>query len=391
MEETAINKDNKVVRVDKILENTIDSIDNSKDEILEIIEHARSECIRLERELKEIKEKTDMVIKEVDSLYIEEKRSRAYLSMVSKNFTTYDEEDIKYAYDRANELRIQLLLKREEEKILRERRTEKEFNLKSAIEVFERTEKVGKSIKVASEYLKGNLDDIILTIDDLNKRQLFGIKVIEAQEEERQRLARDIHDGPAQSMANILVKTELCDRLIDIDPEKSRYELQNLKTITRTTLKDIRKTIYDLRPMSLDDLGLIPTLERYIYNFINDTKINVELNIIGNIIKLNSAIEIAIFRIVQESLSNIMKHSQATDVKVTIEYTTTRLNLVILDNGIGFDVGKVSKSSSTRDGGFGLINIRERVELLDGKLQIKSAPGEGTRLSIYILLHEEES
>lgn len=381
----------KVNRINEILQETICSIEGSKEEIIEIVEHAREDVKMIENKLDEIKEKVETVINKVDILEVEERKCRSYLSNVSKNFNIFSEEDLKNAYDKANETRIELLLKREEEKTLMERRNSLELRLKNAIEVCEKAEKVWKSVSVATEYLKGNLDEILFTVNHLNERQILGIKIIEAQEEERQRLARDIHDGPAQSMANILVKTELCDRLIDIDPEKSRYELQNLKTITRTTLKDIRKTIYDLRPMSLDDLGLIPTLERYIYNFINDTKINVELNIIGNIIKLNSAIEIAIFRIVQESLSNIMKHSQATDVKVTIEYTTTRLNLVILDNGIGFDVGKVSKSSSTRDGGFGLINIRERVELLDGKLQIKSAPGEGTRLSIYILLHEEES
>lgn len=390
MEEAAVNKDNKVVRVDKILENTIDSIDNSKDEILEIIEHARNECIRLERELKEIKEKIDMVIKEVDSLYIEEKRSRAYLAMVSKNFTTYDEEDIKYAYDKANELRVQLLLKREEEKILRERRTEKELSLKSAIEVFERIEKVGKSIKVASEYLKGNLDDIILTIDDLNKRQLFGIKVIEAQEEERQRLARDIHDGPAQSMANIVVKAELCEKLMDIDQERAEQELANLKHIAKDTLDDIRKTIYDLRPMSLDDLGLIPTLERYIYKFNEDYSINTELNVIGKTSELQPGIEVAIFRVVQESLNNIAKHSNANNANINIEFLLDKLNIIIVDDGIGFNVEMVTNTENNINNGFGLISVRERIELLDGELHIRSTPGSGTKLIIFLPLMGEE-
>ena len=276
MEEIAANKNNKIVKVNEILENTINSIEHSKDEIIEITEHARQECMKIEEELNEIKLKVETVIEEVDTLIIDEKRGRAHLANVSKNFNTYGEEDIKDAYDRANELRVQLLIKQEEEKILRERRTEKELSLKSILEVYERAKNVGKSVKIASEYLKGNLDDIIFTMDDLNKKQLLGIKVIEAQEEERQRLARDMHDGPAQSMANIVVKAELCEKLMEIDKERSKGELKNLKEIAKYALEDIRKTIYDLRPMSLDDLGLIPTLERYICNFNNDSSINVE-------------------------------------------------------------------------------------------------------------------
>lgn len=380
----------KVNRINEILQETICTIEKSKEEIIEIVEHARFECKKIEEELDKIKEKVDEIIKEVDLLEIEEKKGRIYLSTVSKNFNIYTEKDIKTAYDKANELRVRLLLKREEEKSLIERRRNKELRLKSAIEVYKKAEKVAKSVSVASGYLKGNLDEIIFTVEDLNKRQLLGIKIIEAQEEERQKLARDIHDGPAQSMANILIKTEICEKFMDIEQKRSKEELQNLRNIVRETLKDIRKIIYDLRPMSLDDLGLIPTLERYIHNFMKDTGIEVGFNVIGPVEKLESGIEIAIFRIVQESLSNISKHSQGTFAKVSIEYSTTRLNLSIIDNGIGFNIEKINKVGSTTSGGFGLMNIRERVELLDGKLQINSSPGEGTRLNLYIPLVKEE-
>ncbi|CCQ94362.1 Histidine kinase [[Clostridium] ultunense Esp] len=385
------NTFSKVERINEILQETIYSIESSKEEITEIVEYARDDVKHIEKELFEIKERVDKVIKEVNLLEIEERKSRAYLSNVSKNFRIYTEEDLKDAYDKANECRIRLLLKREEEKRLIERRKEQEFRLKSAIEVFEKAEKVRKSVSVVTEYLKGNLDEILFTVDHLNKRQVLGIKIIEAQEEERERLARDIHDGPAQSMANILVKAEICERLMDIDRNKSREELKNLKTIVRTTLKDLRKTIYDLRPMSLDDLGLIPTLERYIYNFIDYSGIDVKLNIMGDVVNLNSAIEVAVFRIIQESLNNVFKHSKATEARITLEYSPTRLNLSIVDNGIGFNQEEVNKIGGSATGGFGLISIKERVELLEGNIEIKSWPGRGTRINIYIMLPEEES
>lgn len=387
---TGSSKVDKVGKINEILEKTIQSIDDSKEEIVEIVEHARRECIKIEEELNEIRTKVDKVIEEVDFLEIEEKRSRANLSKVSKNFDIYSEADIKEAYDKANELRVMLLLKREEEKVLIERRAEKELSLKSAIEVYEKSERVGRSVKVASEYLKGNLDEIIFTVDDLNRRQLLGIKVIEAQEEERQRLARDIHDGPAQSMANILVKTELCEKLMKMDQKKARNELQNLKTIAKDTLDDIRKTIYDLRPMSLDDLGLIPTLERYIYNFNENTWTNVELNIIGQEHELEPAIEVAIFRVIQESLNNIRKHSKATNAMIAVEFIGDRLNLSITDNGIGFNMKEMDNADTKTNGGFGLISIRERIELLEGTFHIRSAPGTGTKLTISVPLIEED-
>lgn len=380
---------NKVGRVNNILQKTIQSIDSSKEEILEIVEYSRKECIKLEEELNEIRFRVDKVIEEVDALEIEERRSRINLSRVSKNFDINTENDIKDAYDKANELRIALLLKREEEKVLREKREEKEFNLKSAIEVYEKIEQVGKTVGVASEFLKGNLDEIIDTVDDLNKRQLLGIKVIEAQEEERKRLARDIHDGTAQSMANILLKAELCERLMDMDQNRAKGELQNLKVIAKSTLNDVRKTIYDLRPMSLDDLGLIPTLERYIYDFNENNWINMELNIIGKPYELEPAIEVAIFRIIQESLNNIVKHSKASNAMISIEFLADKINLVISDNGIGFDIEKLNDNDRVNEG-FGLISIRERTELLQGEFDIKSTSNSGTRLIVSIPLIEEE-
>lgn len=389
MNKNNVNSNN-VAKINKILEDTINSIEHSKEEIMGIIEHAEKQCIEIQEELKKIKLKVEEVIREVDNLIIEERKSRIYLSRVSKNYYTYNEKDIKCAYDRANELRVQLLLKKEEEKLLIERRTKKELALKSAIEVYEKSRNAGRTMSIAGEYLKGNLDEVLYTIDTLNKRQLLGIKVIEAQEEERHRIARDMHDGPAQSMANIIVKAELCERLMDVDIDRSKEELKNLKSIAKATLDDIRETIYNLRPMSLDDLGLIPTLERYIYEFNKVTRTNVELNVLGDVYELQSGIEVAVFRVVQESLNNVAKHSKANNAIVSIEFLPGRLNITISDDGVGFDKKQVEKTQGYDKGGFGLINIKERVELLEGELNIKTSPGLGTRIIISLPLMEEE-
>lgn len=380
-----------VNRINEILQRTIEAIENSKEEIIEIVEQARNNVKIAEKELEEIKEQVEKVIKEVDELEIKGKKSRIYLANVNKNFNIYSEKDLKDAYDKANEIRIQLLLKREMEKNLINKRREQELILKSAFEVYEKAKKAWKSVSVVNEYLNGNLDEILFTVDNLNRKQALIIRMIEVQEEERHKLAMDIHDGPAQSLANLVIKAEICERLMDIDIEKAKSELSNLKTLIRATLGDIRKTIYDLRPMSLDDLGLIPTLKRYINNFSEYTGIKVELQVIGQPIILNSSIEITIFRVIQEALNNINKHSKATESKITIEFTQTRLNLSIADNGIGFDYGEISNSDNLHMGGYGLVNMRERIELIGGNFKIKSSPGKGTRITFYILLSEEEN
>ncbi len=379
-----------IKRLNEILAATIDTIKESKDEIFEIVNHAREECKRLEEELKSLQVKIRDVLLQVEKLEELDRKSRNNLSSKSKNFHLFDEKDIKEAYDVANEVRLELLLKREEEKNLITRRKEVEIRLKNAYEVYKKAENINKQISVATEYLMGNADNIAETVDELSKRHYLGIKIIEAQEEERLRLARDIHDGPAQSLANVIVKAELCEKLLDMDQERAKSELNNLKGVIRGTLKDVRKIIYDLRPMSLDDLGLIPTLERYIAIFEEDTGIKVTLKTYGSFSDLESAVQIALFRITQESLSNIRKHSKANATSIIIEKSLTKVNLSIIDDGIGFDTENYKSDNNFISSGFGLMNIKERVELLNGNFHISSSSNLGTKLSLFIPLNEED-
>lgn len=385
-----IKKTISVERLNEILKSTIDSIVSSKDEIISIVDYATEECKKLEKELKILQVRVNDVILEVEKLEILDRQSRNSLSKKNQEFEIFDEESMRDAYDVANEARIKLLLKREQEKNLRERRQETELRLKCAYEVYEKAGKISKQINIASEYLMGNVDDISESMDELNQKHYLAIRIMEAQEEERHRVARDIHDGPAQSIANIILKSELCERLMDIDQEKAAKELNSLKVIARGALKEVRKTIYDLRPMSLEDLGLIPTLERYIDIFEEDSKINVRLRTYGGFNNLEPFLHIGVFRIIQECLNNIRKHSGASSASIIIERSQTKLNLSINDDGIGFDPENYRKNLSPIEGGFGLINIKERVNLLNGNIKIISSKKSGTRLTVSIPLKEGE-
>lgn len=377
-------------RINEILNQMLQNIEGSKEEIFAITEKVREDFERTKKELELLKKTAEDIIKEVDILEVKEKNSRKELLIVSRDFKSNSEEAIKDAYEKANNLRISLILKREEEKALVEKRSNLELRLRDAIEVLERAEKLATQMSVAFGYLSGNLNSIIDTIEDMNKKQFLGIKIIEAQEEERQRVARDIHDGPAQSLANLGLKVELCEKLLSIDIDRTKEELKNLKKTVRDNLKDVRKIIYDLRPMSLDDLGLIPTVQRYASVFSEETSIEIEVRVLNESSDLNSIVEIAAFRIVQESLSNIRKHSKSKHASIKIEATTKKLYIVINDDGIGFDTENIYKNNDSINGGFGLIGMNERAELLGGSLQITSIKGKGTKVIMTIPINGKD-
>ncbi|MBX5476978.1 MAG: sensor histidine kinase [Clostridia bacterium] len=216
-------------------------------------------------------------------------------------------------------------------------------------------------------------------------RQRAGFSIIRAQEEERRRLARDIHDGPAQLLANVVFRIEVSQKLLSIDRDRALAELEQLKTLVRHSLQDVRKIIFDLRPMALDDLGLIPALRGYLSTFGERTGLATDLIVQGTERRVPPAVEVAAFRIAQEALSNAWKHGDATRATVTVRFEPGQLSVAIEDDGAGFNVAEALQ----RQGGFGLLSMRERAGLVGGSLDIVSAPGEGTTVLAVIPLQAE--
>lgn len=314
-------------KLTKIINRTIKAIESSQNQIYDIAEESRKQCRLIEEELSQVKAKTIEIISLVEKLEKQDRNGRYRLMIVNKNFKDYSEKEIKLAYENAKDLQLQLSTKKTEEQIYINKRNELEIRLKTAQDTLAKAEKLVSQIGVVLGYLSGDLQDVHVQLEDLKEKQYLGIKVIKAQEEERSRLSREIHDGPAQILANVVLKSELCEKLIDIDKERAKQELKNLKDTIRLSLTDVRKIIYDLRPMSLDDLGLIPTITQLIDKFVEETDIFVEFNVFGIAEKLQSAVELTIFRIVQEALANVRKHSKATRVSVKIEFLKKVLGL----------------------------------------------------------------
>jgi two-component system sensor histidine kinase DegS len=364
-------------------------IDKSREAIYDIAEGARRECHRLEEELKQLKIEVERIIIRGEELEQQLKQSRMRLALISKNFDKYTQDDIRQAYESADKIRIELAVNREREKFAIVRRNDLERRLKEAYGTVEKAEQLVNQVGTVMDYLSGDLSNLDIHLEDTEKRKYLAIRIIKAQEEERNRVAREIHDGPAQMMSNVVLKAEICEKLIDVDLDKARAELKNLKNAVRDSLKDVRRIIYDLKPMSLEDLGLIPTLQKYIEKFSSESGIDVRFQCLGaDNDSYDKNINLTVFRVVQEALNNIRKHSNAKTADVKVEFTPTNVAVRISDKGKGFDTNLLKVEKDDDSGGFGIFSMKERIELLNGTLDVNSKIGKGTTIKV-LLPHSE--
>lgn len=369
-------------QLDSAIKNTISAVEQGKNQIVAIASGARTQRDELMARLVELKSETLDVITQVDRLEREEKLARLYLMEVNRNFTRYTEKDIQTAYEEAQHIQLQLSEMRERERQHRQRREQLELVLRRTDETLAKAEKLESQVGMALQLLSGGLQGVSTKIDELQLRQQLSVRIIKAQEEERARVAREIHDGPAQTMANVVLRAEICEKLMAVEPDKVREELHNLKVMVKDSLHEVRKIIFNLRPMVLDDLGIVPTLRRFIKDMEKRTDINIELVVLGGEEeRLASVLEVAIFRIVQEALNNTVKHAKARRCVIKLELVAGRVNISIADDGCGFEPHKAI--GSERDS-FGLLGMRERVELLNGQIRIDSVANKGTEIQVTI-------
>ena len=203
--------------------------------------------------------------------------------------------------------------------------------------------------------------------------------LVNAQETERQRLSRQIHDGPAQALSNFILQTEIAMRLMDVDATQAREELSNLKASAMGTFQKVRNFIFELRPMMLDDLGLVPTVRRYTDAFKEQTGLDINVTVTGNERRLEPYVEVMLFRAIQELLGNAARHAQATMIRILLDMGQERVRVSVDDNGKGFDAETLQQGNN-----LGLRLIRERAEMLGGNFEIDTNTGKGTRIAFAV-------
>lgn len=373
-----------IKQLDRILGQTIEFIADGEKEIHEIQNTARQEYDNLERELIYLKVETASLITAVDKLYQVYDLNRKKLL----NSNTYSENELRKLHKETENLRIKLEEEKNRESSIIRRRNDLEIQLRSTKDLTDRAEKLSSDFNIAVSLLNGSIRQITDTIEDINNKQALGIKILQVQEEERRRIAREMHDGLAQQLSQVLINAEFSVKLLDKDINLARRELNSLKSELRGSISNIRRLIYNLRPMSLDDLGLIPTIKRDVELF-QKTNPNKELvftvsdDLIENRIEMSETLILTVYRIFQEAVSNIRKHSQARKASIDMRMNEGNLLIRIEDDGVGMPA-EITKSMNH---GFGLSIMKERVDLLRGEIIFDSSKGLGTKINIKIPLY----
>ncbi|MFF5993809.1 sensor histidine kinase [Lysinibacillus sp. KU-BSD001] len=363
-----------IASLDVIFNRMLETITSSKNDIFIISEQSRRSFEDMEKELEIVRQEIGLIINEADHLEAKSQLSKQRLVQVSKAFDNYSEEQVRNAYEIANDIQIKLLLAREKERQLRSKRDDLERRMKALYETIERADHIVNQVNVVINYLTSDLKNVGLALEQAKIKQDFGIRIIAAQEEERKRLSREIHDGPAQMMANVLMRSGLIERTSrEKGMDAAIQELAELKVTVRNALSEVRRIIYDLRPMALDDLGIVPTLKKYLSTVMEyNSGVMIHFQSIGKEQRISSNHEVAIFRLVQECVTNALKHGQPKEISVKLEWLYNDINIVVKDDGKGFDQENVKEQS------FGIIGMKERIDLLEGQMQIHSVVGKGT-------------
>jgi len=326
-----------------------------------IFEEVEQEISQTERELKEIDLLLDQSKGEVEKLTQRNATINAHLQQIQSQIDDVPPTDVRVAYDAALDSQQRLVVMRSQlEKLASDRN-----HLQRILQILNKVRAAGQ---VAVPEVK----------DGRSPHASIEI-MTQAQESERQRLSRQMHDGPAQALSNFILQTEIAMRLFEVDQEQARQELNTLKESASHTFQKVRDFIFDLRPMMLDDLGLVPTIKRYADHLAEKLGIDVTVSVSGSERRLEHTLEVVVFRAIQELLSSSALHSQATGIKVQLDLNDRLVRAQVEDNGRGFDPHTIPAEAELT-----IKAIRERMDMLGGTFDLDSAVGKGARFSFQL-------
>ena len=341
--------------LDNILKSTVSTIETNKTQIFDIYEAARGEVESSRRTLEDLRELTRQTIEKVDELSEIEQQEKKKLAETSSDFKNYSEERIREHYESVKDIQIELSVAREKESQLRAQRDALELRLHGLKEILKTAEHLAICIGSVLSYLSDQINGVVWQIEEAQKSKFVGAQIIKAQR-----------------------------------------GLQELRQHIRGCLTDMRQIIFDMRPMSLDDLGLEPALRQLISKMRERGMLDASIAVEGEEQKLAKYAEVSIFRIVQESLNNVSRHAGVKKAEVRMLYTASALAITVKDEGRGFDPeseedavpSEEEQFDDDRDvndpvsrnayGQYGLLGMRERAAIIGAELNIISEIGKGT-------------
>ena len=235
------------------------------------------------------------------------------------------------------------------------------------------------------------IEDLRRTLDQMARRiqryqrgmHDYIAAITQGQEEERRRLARELHDDTAQALIALNQQVEMATKMLGTDPARAAERLVEVRGMLAETLESVRRFSRDLRPIYLEDLGFLPALEMLTREADQEENLSVRLTVAGAVRRLAPELELAAYRIVQEALNNVIQHAQASQAWVRVSFEAEKLVLSVGDDGRGFEAPDLPDALARR-GHFGLMGIQERAFLYGGQMSIRSAPGDGTEVTVHI-------
>lgn len=400
----------------KILSSTIETIEDNKTQVFSIYETARDEVEASKKQLEDLKFQVRQTVDRVDALEKQEQQAKQKLARVSADFKNSSEERIRQCYDEVRDVQVALAVERDKEKRLREQRDKLEIRLRHLSVMLQQAEHLTLAIGSVLNYLSTQVTGVVWQIEKVQKDKLVGARIIKAVEDERYRMSRELHDGPAQDLANLIFQTSICEKLVDFKPEEAKQNLQEMRQQVRDCLSSVRQVIFDMRPMALDDLGLEAALHQLVAKMATRDVVAAEYQLDGDPVRLSKYVEVAAFRIVQEALNNVAHHSGQKNASVRVLYTKTALSILVEDQGDGFDMDEfelaqaaaeaqademdetaMDEAAGEDEAGtpretlhFGLTSMKERAKMIGAEFQVTSAPGKGTRVHLRIPYKKED-
>lgn len=276
--------------------------------------------------------------------------------------------------------KTKILELREEQKVIQEA-IEKQKSYLS-----ECKQKMEELMCILSEAKK----DMMENHQDILNDETYRITLLETQENERQRISRDLHDYTVQNLTSLVHKTELCSKLVEMDPVRCKLELSMMSKTLRDIINDTRQMIYNLRPMSFDDIGLDVTIERALDKLESSEQKKIKFSVEGESYRIKPVIGITLLRIIQEGCSNAIRYAESSYIKVLLKYEPDRISVKIEDDGKGFDMSQINTNDRSDNSGFGLSMMRERVYLLSGNIEIESRINSGTKIVVNVPIKSKE-
>lgn len=317
---------------------------------------------------------------EIERLTQRNREASYQMRQLEANLDGYSRAEIRQMYLSSQEAQMRLFMMQSQLEQLRNRQTD----LDKTEELLDRVLEVADSLmQLRPEQLVSSADEGPASPDQVATPKESLAALLRSIELAHQRLSRQLQDGPAQVLSDLILRAEVCERLVERDRHKAKDEIGRLRTAASSALKSTRQLVYELQPPPLEELGLATALRRYVEASSACKALKIELHISGKDRRLSPSVEVAVFRIIQEAITNAAQHSGATRVDVDVHFGAAEVVATVADAGRGFDAEATLAAARSR-GHSGLADLESRAELIGATLEIKSKPGSGCTVTVVV-------